>query len=180
MLLWLDLETTDLDPKIGETLEIAAILTDDTLCELSRFHRVLHFEGEVSDFIRQLHTDNGLLAASASSTLTEKQGTADLHDWLLEFVADGSSVVLAGSGVAHFDFPWMKARQWDVASLLKYYVIDVGVLRRGLRLLNAEVVPDVPQSSGPQKVHRAMADVEAHLEEMRLLKTALGGDRYST
>ncbi|MGN6103517.1 MAG: oligoribonuclease [Kofleriaceae bacterium] len=42
MLLWIDLETTGLDASTDHVLEVAAIVTDDNLDEVARFHRVVY------------------------------------------------------------------------------------------------------------------------------------------
>lgn len=42
MLLFTDLETTGLDPRTEDVLEIAAILTTDDLTEIARFHRIVY------------------------------------------------------------------------------------------------------------------------------------------
>lgn len=43
-LLWLDLETTDLDPKTSQILEVGMVVTDSTLRTLGTFSQVVHHE----------------------------------------------------------------------------------------------------------------------------------------
>lgn len=44
MLVWLDLETTGLDPREQIILEVAAIVTDDQLNEVARYQRLVHYD----------------------------------------------------------------------------------------------------------------------------------------
>lgn len=172
MLLWLDLETTGLDPQTDQVLEVGAILTTDTLVEERRLHIVVGFSGELSGAVQQMHDRNGLLAACQRSALTEQEAGWLLSDWLMglmNVIGTQEKVTLAGSGVAHFDLPWLKVKWPEVADLLSFYVLDVGILRRGNRLAGVRM-PVVPESSTENKRHRAMDDVEAHLTEMRLFK----------
>lgn len=172
MLLWLDLETTGLDPATGRVLEVGAILTTDDLEEQRRLNIVVEFMGEVDNgVIREMHEENGLLLACQYSSVTEQEAGWMLHDWLEEYMNSrdtGERLTLAGSGVAHFDLPWLKAKWPHVVEKLTYWVIDVGIMRRGNRLVGFDM-PEVDKSSSA-KTHRALEDVEAHLMEMRATK----------
>jgi oligoribonuclease len=63
MIVFLDLETTGLRATEHEVLEVAAIVTDDQLSEVARFHRVVSAQclfSQLDEFIRDMHTKNGL------------------------------------------------------------------------------------------------------------------------
>jgi hypothetical protein len=54
--------------------------------------------------------------------------------------------------------------------VVRYYSIDVGVLRRSLELIGRTDA----LLSKQDKAHRALADARYHLEEMRHIKSVLG------
>lgn len=165
MLIWMDIETTGLDPLTGSILEVAAIAVNDRLDEVARFHVVLHSLMMPEEPVRTMHTDSGLLLACQYSAVQETDADYQFCGWL-----DGlkqESLVMAGSGVSHFDRPWLKDHAWLSADKFEYWMVDVGVMRRGLKILGVGV-PDPPK-----KRHRAMDDAEQHLSEFRLLGEVL-------
>ena len=66
-IMWLDLETTGLDPETGLILEVAVVVTNRWLKELARESIVIPHSVEaleaagMDDFVRDMHTENGLL-----------------------------------------------------------------------------------------------------------------------
>lgn len=107
MLVWTDLETTGLDPKIESILEVAVIVTDDALKEVARFERVIyysestqlaHLTGDESDeeikrcadftkihpIVVRMHAKNGLWKASDSSELVSYTVDSQLAEFLRE------------------------------------------------------------------------------------------------
>lgn len=170
-LIWLDLETSGLDSYRDATLEIAAIATDEALDEMSRFCRVLRFtdRGLLAPVVLAMHEPNGLLDACARSVVHESDAEMDLTDWVKRVSVNADKTMIAGSGVAHFDLHWMRDRGWGVVDEMSYQTFDIGVARRVLQMFGL-AVPALAESSGDRKVHRAMADVEAHLQEARLIR----------
>lgn len=66
MLLWVDVETTGLDPSHGAILEIGMRWTDTRLDRLDGgFSTPVAYAGPVDGFIERMHGPNGLLAAWA-------------------------------------------------------------------------------------------------------------------
>ena len=66
LLLWVDVETTGLDPSHGAILEIGMRWTDTRLDRLDGgFSTPVAYAGPVDGFIERMHGPNGLLAACA-------------------------------------------------------------------------------------------------------------------
>jgi|HubBroStandDraft_2_1064218.scaffolds.fasta_scaffold18594_6 oligoribonuclease len=177
-LLWMDLETTGTDEHKDEILEVACVLTDSNLAELSSYETTIwpdgwdHDDGlpeTIDSYVFQMHTKNGLWEDCAQQGITLAQAQ---HDIAIRLRLTGRpQYVLAGSGVSHFDRRFLDAQMPLVTEWLKYYSIDVGVLRRTLRLIGCgDLVPDGPEN----KAHRAMADIRSHLDELRHYKRELG------
>lgn len=67
MLVWTDTETTGLKEREGHLLEVALLVTDDDLVEKAAFSVVCRPVGveidfvQMDDFVREMHTKNGLL-----------------------------------------------------------------------------------------------------------------------
>ena len=172
-LLWLDLETTGLDPAQNRILEVGAILTNSDLREIASYHEILYCPREridaliTSDYVHEMHVDNGLLAACTAATATLPDVTAGLLE-LLGYVPQARPVTLAGSGVSHFDLLWLREWMPRVAEALTYYTVDIGVVRRYLR--NVVGLPEPDREPIP---HRALADARLHLDEARAYRDLL-------
>ena len=172
MMVWLDLETSALEPDEGVILEIAAIVVvPNSLVEGARFHAVLQAPKHMESAVERMHTESGLLRQCQRSVMTESEAERDLTMWLSDCV---QPLYLAGSGVSHFDMRWLKARMPEAAAMFEYATIDVGVLRRSLRMMG-QTPPVVPESAEAKR-HRAMADVEAHLDEFRRIAEWMNAD----
>jgi oligoribonuclease len=119
MLVWLDLETTGLDPRIDSVLEVAAVVTDDDLREVARFERVIHHEGidrlaelrpesEDATFakaaagidvvVARMHTANGLWRAIAESTHLLSDVDGDLAAFLRQYAVKVETLVDSVTG----------------------------------------------------------------------------------
>lgn len=186
--LWLDLETAGTDPHNDPILEIGAIVTriDAPFAELATFSCVTRRpsdEGQdVSPYwgpadldpvVRKMHTTNGLLAE------IEAGGGVDLGEaetaliGVLRQIGHRHDFVLAGSGVGHFDRRFLDVQTPQLASWLRYYCLDVGVVRRFLVASGATgALTGLPGQD--TKPHRAAADIALHLAEARHYAHLLG------
>lgn len=166
MILFLDLETTGLRPRHDFIREVGAILTDDTLVELARFHRVLaDVSGEVDPFVRTMHASNGLWQACAKSEISVRQADLDLAELLASWKENrpGEQILLAGNSV-HFDRSFMTADMTRSLTLLHYRQIDVTSLNE--MALRFAWRWDACRPKAPS-IHRAMPDVEHSLATAR-------------
>lgn len=179
---WVDLETTGGDHLTGHVLEVAAVITtaDPAAEVLAEFERVVApamivaelaagvpFSALVNPEVAAMHERNGLARALRTAAPTSTRSLdADLTAWRLE-VCDRAGaprkMLLAGSGVAHFETRWLPRHFPRFNGGLTYYALDTGVLRRALRLCGVDVPPN------GSRTHRALADVHDHIAEWRAM-----------
>lgn len=179
-LLWCDLETTGTDEHLDSIIEVGLILTGsgapfvdrDGFRDLVRPTPTAMGRLRGNDVVRKMHEANGLLAeleaAEASVTLDELLPPDKLQDeilkWMLEHGVRRHQVMLAGSGVGHFDRRFLREQMPELESWLAYPVLDVGVIRRFFQMCDR---PDLVRPADSNKNHRAYDDAKLHLEEAR-------------
>lgn len=182
-MLWLDFESTSVDAATTIPLEVAFILTDESLNELTRASFVLPSSpqalADLPQVVRDMHTENGLLndvndrwrAATKANTPPLEPVKSVLREWCAAF--EVSKITLAGSGNSHFDnelfarlFPDFGGPNDDFD--LTYFSFDVGHLRRAFRRAVGHDLSNINAS----KTHRALDDVECHLDEARAFASA--------
>lgn len=192
VILWIDLETTGVDPHRDPIVEIGAVLTkdepglevvDDLDAVVSQTDAVV--EGGPTawqkrlagnDYVRKMHEENGLLEAlERGQGIPLEEAEAHLLDMLERYANPRKRVPLAGSGTGHFDRNFIEAQMPSLSARLSYWSIDVGVMRRMLKLSGrGDLVPRA--GDGAVKDHRAINDIRLHVEEgrhyMRVLASA--------
>lgn len=174
-LAWIDLETTGSDEVADDIIEVGLVVTDEHLNHRETRSWTVYPERpslllKMDPVVVDMHVKSGLLA----DVLKMDQRTPvripmvdrALSQALRPFLVDGK-IPLAGSGVSHFDFKFIKRYMPKTAALLTYAPYDIGSVRRFLRLAGVEI-------SDANLSHRALDDVEDHIAEARYY---LGGFR---
>lgn len=188
-LLYTDFECTGLDEKTRSLIEAGIVLTRADFTELGSIDtliRPVYFDedGEPvwDDFAKQMAKENGLYDDIERGLMDDSLITLDeFQQQVLALICahtnPGDTIVISGSGVATFDFRWIKEQLRDVAVLLAYYPNDVGILRRAFRRANGFDLTPVNKD----KTHRAMQDVRCHMEEDRTFHAFLArhGKEYA-
>lgn len=173
----IDLETDGLpdgnDYSVVNILEFAMVVTDFALNKEAGYVEVLKMTRPAAerikknDYVKNMHGTSGLIKDSVASEFTlaevEKNAIEVLHDTGL----DKGDFIIAGSGVASFDFPLIKTQMPELASWFAYFTFDIGVLRRTIKILaGKDLVAPVRESfEDGIKAHRALNDAEAHIKE---------------
>ncbi|MFD6093397.1 exonuclease domain-containing protein [Oerskovia sp. NPDC060338] len=173
---WIDLETTGLDPREDEIVEIGVVGTDRELNELFAASWLLAptdrgFERMMSnEVVAQMHERSGLLAdlraldagaPQLDDVLAEILAMADLHG------AVHGKTILSGSGVAEFDRPMLTARAPQFVSALHHRSHDIGILRRIWEQATGEFLV----TTSFDKPHRSLDDARDHLAEARVFRS---------
>lgn len=176
-LLWCDMETTGLNKRTSEVLEVAVIVTDFDLQPITGYTEVVKMtqpgleQLRANEFVRDMHLKSGLVKESRESQFTLQQVETQIVNLLQQETAfEPGEFVLAGSGVAQFDYQIIEQRMPTLCSWLTYYQLDTGNLRRSAKILSGGrdlVNPVAASYQDGVKAHRALDDVKAHLEEGR-------------
>jgi oligoribonuclease len=79
MLVWTDLETTGTDPETDVVLEVGAIVTDDELNEVARFHRVVYWE-HAATVVELIAAHAGEIPAGIARHIGVDPFVVNMHD----------------------------------------------------------------------------------------------------
>ena len=166
--LWLDLETTGLDPQRDNILEVAASLAvfHDPFDAYEMvnvpivFVRSMH---GIDPFVVDMHTRNGLFAACAGArALPLREVEQRLCAALMPIAKDskGRSRIVLGGSTVHFDLSFLRVHMPSLAAMLAHRTYDVSSLKL---FCNAMGMPPFPKA----EAHRASADVVESIEHAR-------------
>lgn len=165
-LIFLDLETTGLNPSHDRILEIAAAAVDAQLNPVSGFGTLIQPNPGVSlgmdEYVTKMHAENGLLAE------LQNGAGVSLSDAIQGFCAwlnaqprneDGKHT-LAGDSV-HFDLGFLRAWLPTAVGFFSHRLLDVSAFRVARAYMGSPACPVVGGG------HRAQSDVLASIAKAR-------------
>lgn len=179
-LLWLDLETTGLDTTADVPLELACLVTDMELRPVKNheweYEVLFSSDGWAAirlaenEYVTNMHTENGLLAAIKQGHPKTIQGA---ENELLAMIAAlpwgiDEAIALAGTGVAAYDMRVLENWMPRLAEFLDYRTFDIGHMRRFLSDIVGLSDDQMPPKADDE--HRAMGDVHNALEQAAGMK----------
>lgn len=175
---WFDLETTG-SRDDDAIMEIGFVLTDRDLNEVEarKYLVVPHdwnfLRERMDDVVVNMHEANGLMTDIILRYPHQSPGAAYADaeiSSILRRYGGGNHVPLAGSGVGHFDRKYIKRELRETNSLLSYWTLDIGVMRRWLTIWGIETPgSDLRQA----KTHRALDDIREHIAETKVIRDTL-------
>jgi oligoribonuclease len=157
-ILWLDTETSGLDPDRCALLEVAAVLdVDGKLTPV--FDGVLKHDVEKVYFEQrayEMHCRNGLMEDLANGwhSLEVREAESDLMDALEPFRRN--SVILGGNSI-HFDRGFLRRHMPRLEAMLHYRMMDVTTLHMFFGAAGIKL-------DKPAIAHRAMADIRQSID----------------
>lgn len=172
-LVWIDCEMTGLDLGADALVEVAALVTDFDLNVLGEGVDVIvrppdEALVQMGDYVRTMHETSGLLdqlAQGASMADAEAQVLA----YVREHCPEGSRPPLAGNTVAT-DRAFLSRDMPDLEGFLHYRIIDVSSIKELARRWFPRAYYQAPAKQGN---HRALADIQESIEELRYYREAV-------
>ena len=177
-LLWIDLETTGLEPEFGHILEMTWFTTTDDLNWTGSGHTYLliaptGWPGFCLPEVRWMHEDSGLMADwTAAWQAGELTPLPEVEDKLVNALSHlDEQPLLAGSN-CDFERRWLESKMPRVARRLSHRALDVSRLRSAFRLWAGE---DNLWQGQPAVKHRSAYDLVDHLYEANHYRTLIQG-----
>ncbi|KAG8718606.1 hypothetical protein FRC08_004850 [Ceratobasidium sp. 394] len=186
-LVWIDLETTGLDPARNRIIEVAVLITDGNLelvdeegCKFvvkSDENRI----NEMDEWCKTQHTSSGLLAQINEATHTAPQVAEAILEYIKRWVPQERTAHLAGSSV-HFDAMFLRATGPDVAehdgqmiwnkvaNHLHYRIVDVSSIKELCKRWYPNVYREYQGKRPAKSSHRAMDDIRQSIAELKFYR----------
>ena len=170
---FVDLETSGLDPELCDILEVGIVVYDKNFNKLAVFNEVAHFYDPrrkdstwIDPFVIDMHTKNGLWDECHSSGNSLKAVEQAAVEFLKESGWDKQP--MAGSTIS-FDRAFLKKHMPKLEATFHYRNIDVSTLKilwnmYGLEPLKANV---------PVGTHRAISDCDDSAMSLLAMLTEL-------
>ena len=158
---------TGLDVENDCLVEVAVVVTNDQLEVLDAGLEVVikprpDSLANMNDFVRQMHTDSGLINEFENGLELSDAETVIL-DYIKQFVPDAKDAPLAGNTIGT-DRMFLNRYMPNLDQHLHYRNIDVSSIKELSRRWFPRVYFQMPKKSGN---HRALADIMESIVELR-------------
>ena len=172
-LVWIDCEMTGLDLQADALVEVAALVTDFDLNVLGDgVDLVVRPPDEALEqmipFVREMHESSGLLDELAQG-ITLAEAEEQVLAYLREHCPAGSRPPLAGNSVGT-DRAFLARDMQQLDAFLHYRIVDVSSIKELARHWYPRAYYAAPAKQGN---HRALADIQESIEELRYYRDAL-------
>ncbi len=170
---WIDCEMTGLDLNNDALIEVAVLITDGELNILGDGAEVIikptdEALEQMGDFVREMHTNSGLLDRLAAG-VTMEEGMERILSHVKEFVPLQRKAPLAGNTIGT-DRAFLARDMPELESWVHYRNLDVSSIKELARRWYPKVMYQAPAKGGN---HRALADIQESIEELRYYREAL-------
>jgi oligoribonuclease len=173
-LVWIDCEMTGLNPRVDALIEVACVVTDAELNRLDDGLDILitppvEALAQMGDFVRNMHTRSGLLNEISKEGVSLESATDAVVKYVRSHVPNGGSAPLAGNSIGT-DKAFLVEYMPQLIDHLHYRVVDVSTIKELARRWYPRVLELAPVK---QEGHRALADINESIEELRYYRQAM-------
>ncbi|MFB0833062.1 oligoribonuclease [Arthrobacter halodurans] len=172
-IVWIDCEMTGLSLEADALIEVAVLVTDPELNVLGDgVDIVIRPEPaaleQMGDFVRQMHTDSGLLE-ELDGGVDLGTATEQVLAYIRRWVPEPRKAVLAGNTIGT-DRNFLARDMPGVIDYLHYRVIDVSTIKELSRRWYPKAYYQSPAKTGG---HRALGDIRDSIAELRYYREAV-------
>ena len=169
LFVFVDIETTGLDPNRDRILEVGIVATDleyYPLCKTSEViaygkHNAEYFKKQSDEFVQNMHEENNLWNEIANSTPGIGEVEERLCDWMSEYALTGRPMY--GSSLA-LDRSFLRVHMPKFHDLFHYRSIDNSTIKELCRSLDPELYMKLPNFDTD---HRVDTCLEATIAEAK-------------
>ncbi|MGH8274915.1 MAG: oligoribonuclease [Gammaproteobacteria bacterium] len=176
-LIWIDLEMTGLDPENDRIIEIATLVTEKDLTPVAvgpelAIHQSEERLAAMDSWNREHHTRSGLVERVRASNVSEQAAEAATLDFLRELLPAQASP-MCGNTICQ-DRRFLARHMPELEAYFHYRHIDVSTFKE----LAKRWAPSVLEGLKKQSAHRALADIEESVDELRHYRALLFRSEY--
>jgi len=173
MLVWIDCEMTGLDLEHDALVEVAVLVTDgDLQVQGDGVDVIIKPPAEaleqMGDFVRDMHTTSGLLDELADGVTLEEAQQIVL-EYVRRYVPAQRKAPLAGNSIGT-DRAFLARDLPELEGWVHYRNVDVSSIKELARRWFPRAYYQSPAKSGN---HRALADIQESIEELRYYREAV-------
>ncbi|MDO5699120.1 MAG: oligoribonuclease [Dermatophilus congolensis] len=172
-IVWIDCEMTGLSLEHDALIEVAVIVTDFDLQPLDDGMEVVitpprEALRQMNDFVRQMHTDSGLLEI-LDEGLSMEEAQALVLGYVKKHAPEAGKFPLGGNTVGT-DRAFLARDMPDLEGHLHYRNVDVSTVKELARRWYPRVYFNAPAKHGG---HRALGDIRDSIAELRYYREAV-------
>ena len=172
-MVWIDCEMTGLDLEHDELVEVAVLVTDGDLQVLGDGIDVVIKPSaaaleQMGDFVRGMHQSSGLLE-ELDAGVSRAEAEQLVLDYLRHQIPDGKRPPLAGNTIGT-DRAFLAKGMPTLEAFVHYRNVDVSSVKE---LARRWFPRSYYQSPAKQGNHRALADIQESIEELRFYREAI-------
>jgi oligoribonuclease len=166
-LVWIDCEMTGLNIEVDTILEIASIITDNSLNIVAEGPSLVIYTPQekldaMDEWNTHHHGNSGLKAEAASSIISTEEAERMTLQFVQQFCAQHEAP-LCGNSI-YTDRIYLKKYMPTLEHYLNYRVIDVSSVKEVVK----RWYPTNPYSFFKKpETHRALADIRASVDELK-------------
>lgn len=168
---------TGLEADRHVIVEIATLVTDDNLVVVAEGpDLVVHATDDelaaMDDFVRDMHTESGLLDQIVTSEITLAEAGRQTLEFIRTHVPKARTVPLAGNSIGT-DRRFLAAYLPEIEEYLHYRSVDVSTIKELASRWYPRAVAAAPPKAGG---HRALDDIRESLAELAFYRTTVFRD----